>query len=134
MNAASILREYRAACRAARIDPAVGPVTTFESVNAIAAAQKARKKRAATKWWTYFDWLEWFEEGVARSTTEHIAIVHLWVMSLFVIEAEDTEGGSGHHQEPLRLVLADRGATLQWTPDEDGLIKAILVEAVGAAD
>lgn len=133
MNSARIIADYRAACCAARIDPAVGPVTTFQCVNAIAEARRRRLWRLVVAWWLYEDWRGWLEEGSARSETEHLAIIRLWLGALLAAYAADHPPlpRSAHHTKPLREVLADRGATVHWDKDEAGRLTP---EVVGVAE
>lgn len=133
VNIRKLLRDYRAACRAARIDPAVGPATTFQAANAIAESRK-RLNRPRDRWWLEIDWLD--DEGLSHSDTEFMALLRLWVRTLYA--AYQAEGDEfvvrEHHRMSLRDLLALRGETLEWVEDEDGEILAVILPVDQAVD
>jgi hypothetical protein len=65
----ALLTAYRAACIAADIDPATGPQSAYQVINARSAARRLARQRSA--WWQA---VEWGEPGRCRSETEYIAL------------------------------------------------------------
>ncbi|MBL8131914.1 MAG: hypothetical protein JNL42_08655 [Anaerolineae bacterium] len=74
-------RDFRAACRAAGLDPAVGTTNRYEVVRAKAAAVRLRQRQERRgrrfRWWQ----IDWSEPGLCRSDVEYEAIFRLFQKS-----------------------------------------------------
>lgn len=138
MNFAAMLgdQDYLDACERYRIDPVVGPVTSFQRINVMVDVRRARAWRLVTQWWLTVDWLD---EGKAHSETEFDAFLRLWVRVLYASDALKENPPplpkSRNHNKPLRDVLAARGEKLEWIEDADGIGGVwIVVETVNLID
>ncbi|MCK6579554.1 MAG: hypothetical protein L6Q98_15785 [Anaerolineae bacterium] len=71
-------RDFRAACRAAGVDPAVGTTSRYEVVRAKAAVVRLRQRQE--RWERRFRWwqIDWSEPGLCRSDVEYEAIFRLF--------------------------------------------------------
>lgn len=66
----ALLIAYRAACTAADIDPATGPVSAYQVINAQTAARRLARRRVT--WWRE---VEWGAPAWCRSPVEWAALI-----------------------------------------------------------
>ncbi|MDZ4768376.1 MAG: hypothetical protein SGJ24_04545 [Chloroflexota bacterium] len=119
----NLLATYRAACRAARLDPEVGPTTLYQCVVATSEARKQRPVRRESNervWWLC-DWSPYSHAADPRdrprrasSAVEQQALVNVAAAALRH-RLCDAPPRPHAHLRPLREIFTQRGESSPHT-------------------
>lgn len=130
MNADQLLKNFRAACLAAGVDPAAGS-SVYQAANAKAELQKRRCPDSVLRWWE----VDWSDPGECHSDVERDTFYRLFVASWRIhMRIESSRETQRHHAiKPPRVQSRRQGEVRVFVRARVPMAVAMAVETQNAA-